>query len=55
MTMHPETHTSKQFDAELEQLRSQVLSMGGMVERQIRYAISGLRRGEASLLEKVAQ
>ena len=52
--MQPETHTSKQFDAELEQLRSQVLSMGGAVERQILYAISGLRRGETTLLQKVA-
>lgn len=53
--MLSESHTSKQFDAELEQLRTEVLSMGGMVERQILYAISGLRRDESTLLEKVAQ
>jgi phosphate transport system protein len=51
--MQPENHTSKQFDAELEQVRSQVLAMGGMVERQIMYAVSGLKRGEPTLFQKV--
>ena len=49
--MLTETHTSKQFDAELEQLRTEVLSMGGMAERQILYAISGLRRNVTTMLQ----
>lgn len=53
--MHPENHTSKQFDAELEQVRSQVLAMGGLVERQIIYAVSGLKRGEPMLFQKVVE
>lgn len=35
-------HTSKQYDAELESLRSRVLQMGGLVENQIVSAIEGL-------------
>jgi len=31
-------HLSKQFDAELESIRSRVLEMGGLVESQIRRA-----------------
>ena len=32
-------HTSKQFDAELERVRSRVLQMGGLVEEQITRAM----------------
>ena len=32
-------HTSKQFDADLEAIRTRVLQMGGLVEAQIRRAI----------------
>lgn len=43
--MQPDHHTSKQFDASLDQIRSQVLLMGGLAERQIVYAIEALKRG----------
>ena len=53
--MLPESHTSKQFDAELEQARKQVLLMGGLVEQQIVYAIEALRRGDAGLTAQVVE
>ena len=43
-------HTSKQFDAEMEAIRSGVLAMGGLVETQLNRAIvaaRGRRRGTA--------
>jgi len=53
--MQPAAHSSKDFDAELEHIRTQVLEMGGIVEYQIRYAIEALRRGDVVLAKRVAQ
>ena len=52
-TMQPTAHTSKDFDAELEHIRSQVLAMGGIVEYQVRYAVEALRTGDLALVSKV--
>ncbi len=46
-------HTSKQYDAELESIRSRVLEMGGLVESQIRRALEGFASGERAVLDDV--
>ena len=46
-------HSSKQYDLDLETLRSRVLEMGGLVEAQILGAINGLASGDIPLLDKV--
>jgi phosphate transport system protein len=50
-----EHHTSKQFDAELEAVRTRVLQMGGMVEQQIVRAVDGLSSGEMSVIDEVIE
>ena len=46
-------HTSKNFDLELESLRTRVLEMGGLAEQQVRQAVAGLYDGNKDLLETV--
>lgn len=46
-------HISKQFDAELEEVRSRVLQMGGFVEQQIERSIEALTNGNEELIEQV--
>ena len=46
-------HISKQFDAELESVRSRVLQMGGMVEEQIVQAMESLLSGDMEAIERV--
>ncbi len=52
--MNSELHTSKQYDAELEQVHSQVVLMGRLVERQLAYATEAFRRRDLVLAERVA-
>ncbi len=51
--MEQTQHTSKQFDADLEHIRSQVLTMGGLVEHQIVAAIEGFRRSDLQLINRI--
>ncbi len=46
-------HTSKQFDLELESLRTRVLQMGGLVEQQVKKAMQGLYDGDTAMLSAV--
>ena len=46
-------HSSKNFDLELENLRTRVLEMGGFAEQQVRRSIEGLYEGDQPLLEAV--
>jgi phosphate transport system protein len=46
-------HTSKQFDSELEAVRSSVLQMGGLVEEQINRAIEALATGDMPLIDSI--
>ncbi len=46
-------HTFKQFNIELDEIRSGVLRMGGLVEAQVTNALAGLRTGDLALLDEV--
>ncbi|MCK9202787.1 MAG: phosphate signaling complex protein PhoU [Gallionella sp.] len=48
-------HISKQFDAELEAVRSRVLQMGGLVEEQIVKAVDALASGDIAVLDGVIE
>lgn len=46
-------HYSQQFNSELEKIRSRVLEMGGLVERQLEMGIAALNSGESGDAETV--
>ncbi|MGB4468349.1 MAG: phosphate signaling complex protein PhoU [Azovibrio sp.] len=46
-------HTSKQFDLELEHLRTRVLQMGGLVEQQVSRAIRAFYEGDLAGMDLV--
>ncbi|MGI9229836.1 MAG: phosphate signaling complex protein PhoU [Gammaproteobacteria bacterium] len=48
-------HISKQFDNELEEVRSSVLNMGGLVEQQLQKALHALTESDVSLAETVME
>jgi phosphate transport system protein len=49
----PTVHISKQYDHDLETLRSGMLQMGGLVESQIRDAIEAFSSGDEVLIDRV--
>jgi phosphate transport system protein len=51
--MPPQDHASKQYDEELEAIRSRVLRMGGLVESQIRAAITALAEGNVDQMARI--
>lgn len=48
-------HISKQFDADLEEVRTRALQMGGFVEEQIERAIETLTSGDEKLIRRVIE
>jgi phosphate transport system protein len=46
-------HISKQFDNELENIRSQVLAMGGLVEQQLTNSITAIIESDIELAESI--
>ncbi|RZI43005.1 phosphate signaling complex protein PhoU [Herbaspirillum sp. HC18] len=49
----PGDHSSKQYDTDLEAIRSKVLTMGGMVESQFNDAMACFRTGDLAQAEQV--
>lgn len=52
-SLNIDQHISRQFNADLEQLRSELLEMGGMVEQQLADAIEAIETANGDLAEKV--
>lgn len=48
-------HTMRQYDNELDQIRTRVLQMGGYVEQQVVLALDGLQDGDEQLIERVIE
>lgn len=46
-------HISAQYNAELETLRNQVLTMGGLVEKQLTDAVKAMNKGDEVLAQQV--
>jgi phosphate transport system protein len=51
----PNEHSSKQYDMDLEEIRSKVLLMGGTVENQFRQAMMSFRTGNVELAQQVVK
>lgn len=49
----PNEHSSKQYDMDLEQIRSKVLQMGGLVESQFHDAMISFKTGNVELAQQV--
>jgi phosphate transport system protein len=52
-TMYVQDHSSKQYDQDLDALRTRVLRMGGLVESQIRAAIAAFSEGNVDEMARV--
>ncbi len=52
-SMHLDQHISQQYNADLEQLRTDLFEMGGLVEEQLANAIEAIETANIELAEKV--
>lgn len=48
-------HTNKQFDADLQRIRTELLQMGGLVESMIQNSMDALATGDLTLAERVKE
>lgn len=48
-------HISRQFNHELEELKTHLMAMGGLVEKQVQDAVSALLDGDSELAERVVE
>jgi len=46
-------HISKQFNTDLEDLKTQLLEMGGLVEQQVNDAVKAIESGDSQLADRV--
>lgn len=53
--MNTTSHTMAQFDAEIEEVRTKILKMGGYVEEMIKHAIVGFATGNTAELKDVLE
>ncbi len=53
--MHFDQHISQQFNDELEQVKTWMLEMGGLVQKQVENAILALEHADSALAEQVLQ
>ncbi|WP_299234093.1 phosphate signaling complex protein PhoU [uncultured Halomonas sp.] len=48
-------HISRQFNQELEELKTQLMAMGGLVEKQVQDAVAALLEGDSALGRQVVE
>ena len=53
--LHLDQHISKQFDSDLEDLKSRMLEMGGLVEKQVNDALKAVELADSELAVKVIE
>ncbi len=53
--LHLSQHISKRFNQELEEVRNQVLKMGGLVEQQVSDGLVALLKADATLGQRVVE
>ena len=53
MEMNFNQHISGQFNADLEAIRNHMMSMGGLVERQVNHAVQAICSGDTQLADDV--
>lgn len=51
--LHLDQHISRQFNTDLEDLKTQLLEMGGIVEQQIEDAVKAIETADGELAERV--